>query len=61
MPEKIEGLAWGKDLSDGRHVLIVTTDNDLKPAQPSWFWVLAVDPSDLSGFVAQVRPNVISR
>jgi hypothetical protein len=49
MPEKIEGLAWGKDLEDGRHTLIVTTDNDLKPEQPSWFWVFAVDPGDLRG------------
>jgi hypothetical protein len=57
MPEKIEGLAWGKDLPDGRHVLIVTTDNDLKPTQPSWFWVFAVEPSDLPGFVAQSLPS----
>ncbi len=61
MPEKIEGLAWGKDLPDGRHVLIVTTDNDLKPTQPSWFWVFAVDPSDLPGFVAQSHPALITR
>ena len=27
--EKIEGLAWGPDLADGRHVLYVTSDNDL--------------------------------
>jgi len=27
--EKIEGLAWGPDLPDGRHVLMVTSDNDL--------------------------------
>ncbi len=57
MPEKIEGLAWGKDLPDGRHVLVVTTDNDLKPAQPSWFWVFAVEPSDLPQFVAQSLPS----
>ena len=27
-PEKIEGLAFGPDLSDGRRLLIVTADND---------------------------------
>ena len=27
--EKIEGLAWGPDLPDGRHVLYVISDNDL--------------------------------
>ena len=53
MPEKIEGLAWGNDLPDGRHVLIVTTDNDLKPEQPSWFWVFAVEAADVPGFAAQ--------
>src|SRR4030095_218688 len=29
--EKIEGLAWGPDLADGRHVLYVISDNDLNP------------------------------
>ncbi|HXR52180.1 MAG TPA: esterase-like activity of phytase family protein [Steroidobacteraceae bacterium] len=27
--EKVEGIAWGPDLPDGRHLLLVTTDNDL--------------------------------
>jgi hypothetical protein len=27
--EKVEGIAWGPDLRDGRHLLLVTTDNDL--------------------------------
>jgi hypothetical protein len=27
--EKVEGVAWGPDLPDGRHLLLVTTDNDL--------------------------------
>ena len=27
--EKIEGLAWGPDLPDGRHLLYVISDNDL--------------------------------
>ena len=29
--EKIEAMAWGPDLTDGRHVLYVMTDNDLYP------------------------------
>ena len=29
--EKVEGLAWGPDLPDGRHVLYVISDNDLNP------------------------------
>lgn len=27
--EKIEGMAWGPDLADGRHLLLVMSDNDL--------------------------------
>jgi hypothetical protein len=56
MPEKIEGLAWGNDLPDGRHVLVVTTDNDLLPAQPSWFWVFAVDAADVPGLALMSTP-----
>jgi len=41
MPEKIEGLALGPTLADGRRTLVVTTDNDLKAENPSWFWVFA--------------------
>lgn len=41
MPEKIEGLTFGPTLADGRRTLIVTTDNDLKTENPSWFWVFA--------------------
>jgi len=41
-PEKIEGMTWGPDLPDGRHILIVTTDNDCQLMQPSEFWVFAV-------------------
>jgi hypothetical protein len=41
MPEKVEGLTFGPNLSDGRRTLIVTTDNDLRADQPSWFWVFA--------------------
>ncbi len=29
VPEKMEGMAWGPDLPDGRHVLYVVSDNDL--------------------------------
>jgi len=48
MPEKIEGLCWGPNLSDGRRTLLVSTDNDFKPDQPSFIWVFAVDTEDLA-------------
>ena len=35
LPAKIEGLAFGPDLADGRHLLLVSTDNDFRPGQPS--------------------------
>jgi hypothetical protein len=52
-PEKLEGLAFGPDLDDGRHVLIVTNDNDFNAAQPSRFFVFAIDHFDLPGFQPQ--------
>lgn len=41
-PAKIEGLAFGPDLPDGRKLLIVTSDNDFKPDEPSWIYAFAV-------------------
>jgi phytase-like protein len=46
--EKIEGLAWGPDLPDGRHVLYVISDNDLfvgPPARPTQIFAFAIDSS----------------
>ena len=45
LPEKIEGLAWGPDLPDGRHVLYVVSDNDLYPGLPTQIFAFAVDPA----------------
>ncbi len=58
-PEKIEGLAFGPDLADGRHTLIVTNDNDFfygqagGPNVADFFYVFAFDASDLPGFQRQ--------
>jgi len=41
--EKIEGLAWGPDLPDGRHVLYVVSDNDLYPGLPTKIYAFAID------------------
>jgi hypothetical protein len=43
IPEKIEGLAWGPDLKDGRHVLYVFSDNDLFPELPTKIFAFAID------------------
>ena len=41
--EKIEGIAWGPDLPDGRHVLYVMSDNDLFPGLPTQIYAFAID------------------
>ena len=46
--EKIEGLAWGPDLPDGRHVLYVISDNDLNPGLATQIYAFAIDPSLLN-------------
>jgi hypothetical protein len=43
IPEKIEGMAWGPDLKDGRHVLYVFSDNDLFPGLPTQVYAFAID------------------
>jgi Esterase-like activity of phytase len=48
IPEKIEGLAWGPDLPDGRHVLYVISDNDLNPVLATQIYAFAIDPSLLN-------------
>jgi hypothetical protein len=42
MPHKIEGLAFGPSLADGRRILLVTSDNDMIASQPTWIWAFAV-------------------
>jgi len=41
--EKMEALAWGPDLPDGRHVLYVLSDNDLNLGIPTQIYAFAVD------------------
>lgn len=53
MPEKVEALALGPDLPDGRHLLLVATDNDYDLKAPSYIWAFAIDPSALPGVVRQ--------
>src|SRR5262249_18613081 len=54
--EKIEGLAWGPDLPDGRHLLYVVSDNDLTPTLPTQIFAFAIDPSALD-YQPQVLPG----
>lgn len=52
-PEKIEGLTFGPDLHDGRHLLIVASDNDQENSSPSWFYAFAISKNALPGFTPQ--------
>lgn len=52
-PEKIEGLAFGPNLPDGRHLLIVTNDNDFNANQDSKFFAFAIDHADLPNYQPQ--------
>lgn len=53
-PEKIEGLAFGPDLPDGRHLLMVASDNDFIAANPSNIYAFAIDKTSLPGFQPQM-------
>ena len=55
IPEKIEGLAWGPDLSDGRHLLYVISDNDLNPTLATQIYAFAIEPA-LINFQQQLLP-----
>ncbi|MCI0683521.1 MAG: esterase-like activity of phytase family protein, partial [Gemmataceae bacterium] len=55
-PAKVEGLAFGPDLPDGRKLLLVTTDNDFTAETPTWVWAFAVDPADLTAPWRALRP-----
>lgn len=60
MPEKVEGLAFGPDLADGRHLLIATSDNDFEAAHENRFWAFAVDPGDLAGYQPAYSATALS-
>jgi hypothetical protein len=56
--EKIEGLAWGPDLPDGRHVLYVISDNDLNSNLDTQLYAFAIAPS-LIDFERQFLPRPV--
>jgi hypothetical protein len=51
LPEKIEGMAFGPDLPDGRLLLLLTVDNDFRADVP--IRVFAVDRDDLPNLQPQ--------
>ena len=53
IPEKIEGMAFGPDLADGRRLLILSSDNDFSKTENTHFYAFAVDRTDLPDFHPQ--------
>lgn len=47
LPEKIEGLAFGPNLQDGRRLLVVCSDNDFVEANASQFYLFAIGDKQL--------------
>lgn len=62
--EKVEAMAWGPDLPDGRHVLYVMTDNDLytgyappTPARPTQIYAFAIGAAAHINYQPQQLPE----
>ncbi|MDB6170898.1 MAG: hypothetical protein JWL59_209 [Chthoniobacteraceae bacterium] len=59
MPDNIEGFTFGPDLPDGRHLLLVTNDNDfLTTGYPNYIMAFAIDPASLPSYQALQFPIV---
>lgn len=48
-PAKIEAITFGPRLPDGRHTLLVASDNDMRPEEPTSLWMFAFQDQDLPG------------
>jgi hypothetical protein len=55
IPAKLEGAAWGTDLSPGVHTLYVGNDNDFVPGTsgPNTVYAFSVTDADLGGSTFQ--------
>ena len=58
-PEKIEGIAFGPDLPNGDHLLLVTSDNDFGATNPTRVFAFGIPAADLPGFQAQTFDTVL--
>ncbi len=56
-PAKIEGLAFGPDLPDGRHLLLITSDNDFVATKDFTVFAFAIDRASLPGYQPQSFPK----
>lgn len=51
MPEKLEGMTFGPDLEDDRHLLLISSDNDFSSKESTRFLAFAIAPQDLPRFI----------
>jgi hypothetical protein len=62
LPDKIEGYAWGPDLPNGDHLLLVCNDNDfesLATGFPNYVFAFAVPAATLPGVIVnQLKDGV---
>lgn len=76
IPSKMEGITFGPDITIGdetKHTLLLGNDNDFLPTitdslhptgiqNPNQFFMFAISPSDLPGFIPQViKPNPLDQ
>lgn len=59
LPEKFEALTFGPDLADGRKTIVVASDNDFRDDQPTFVWIFAFKPEDLSWPATKREAEVI--
>jgi hypothetical protein len=57
LPSKLEGLAFGPDLADGRRLLLVATDNDFRSVEASLFLAFAVDRAVLEPMPGSIKKS----
>lgn len=57
LPEKIEGISWGKPLADGRRTLVVASDNDFRKDQDTMFYVFAFQSSATEAMLTRGSQN----
>lgn len=57
MPEKLESLAFGPTLPDGRRTLLLASDNDFQREQPTWFYCFAIGKPRLGNDGSRTTSN----
>lgn len=54
IPEKLEGLAFGKDFENGDKLLLITVDNDFISENPNTIYAFRIDKEDLHHYKPQI-------